>query len=78
MGDIPFPSADDGGCAFWGCSSGRRNDACHRLPLDHVEAEEEVMKLVEAAKAPGTALAPLFEEEVVPPTPTADTGDPRL
>ena len=42
------------------------------------EAEEEVMKLEEAAKAPGTALASLFEEEVVPPTPSADAGDPEF
>jgi len=43
---------------------------------DDEKAEEEVLKLVEAAEAPGTALARLFEEEVVPPTPTADAGDP--
>ena len=36
---------------------------------DDEKAEEEVLKLVEAAEAPGTALARLFEEEVVPPTP---------
>ena len=45
---------------------------------DDEKAEEEVMKLVEAAEAPGTALASLFEEEVVPPTPTADAGDPEF
>ena len=45
---------------------------------DDEKAEEEVMKLVEAAKAHGTTLAKLFEEEVVPPTPTADAGDPKL
>ena len=45
---------------------------------DDKKAEEEVMKLVEAAEAPGTALARIFEEEVVPPTPTADTGDPEF
>ena len=33
------------------------------------------MKLEEAAEAPSTALASLFEEEVVPPTPSADAGD---
>jgi len=44
---------------------------------DDEEAEEEVMKLEEAAEAPGTALASLFEEEVVPPTPSADAGDPE-
>ena len=42
------------------------------------EKAEEVLKLVEAAEAPGTALAWLFEEEVVPPTPTADAGDPKF
>jgi hypothetical protein len=44
---------------------------------DDEKAEEEVMKLVEAAEAPGTALAKLFEEEVVPPMPSADAGDPE-
>jgi len=44
---------------------------------DDEEANEEVMKLEEAAEAPGTALASLFEEEVVPPTPSADTGDSK-
>ena len=45
---------------------------------DDEKAEEEVMKLVEAVEAPGTALARLFEEEVVPPTLTADAGDPEF
>ena len=45
---------------------------------DDEKAEEEVMKLVEAAEAPGTALARLFEEEVVPSMPTADAGDPEF
>ena len=45
---------------------------------DDKKAEEEVMKLEEAAEAPGTALARLFEEEVVPPTPSADAGDPEF
>ena len=45
---------------------------------DDEKAEEEVMKLVEAAEAPSTALARLFEEEVVPPTPSADAGDPKF
>ena len=45
---------------------------------DDEKAEEEVMKLVEAAEAHGMALAKLFEEEVVPPTPSADAGDPEL
>ncbi|XP_066375104.1 uncharacterized protein [Miscanthus floridulus] len=45
---------------------------------DDEKAEEEVMKLVEAAEAPSTTLASLFEEEVVPPTPTADASDPEF
>ena len=45
---------------------------------DDEEANEEVMKLVEAVEAPSTALARLFKEEVVPPTPTADAGDPEF
>ena len=44
---------------------------------DDEKAEEEVMKLVEAAEAPGTVLAKLFEKEVVPPIPSADAGDPE-
>ena len=48
------------------------------MAKDDEKAEEEVMKLVEAAEAPGTALARLFEEEVVPPTPTTDAGDPEF
>ena len=47
------------------------------LAEDDEEADEEVTKLMEAAEAPGTALASLFEEEVVPPAPTADAGDPE-
>ena len=39
---------------------------------DDEEADAEVVKLLEAAEAPGTALASLFEEEVVPPAPAAD------
>ena len=42
------------------------------LPEDDEEADAEVVKLLEAAEAPGTALAKLFEEEVVPPAPAAD------
>ena len=42
---------------------------------DDEKAEEEVLMLVEAAEAPGTALTRLFEEEVVPSMPTADVGD---
>ena len=45
------------------------------LAEDDEEADEEVTKLMEAAKGPGTALAKLFEEEVVAPTPSADAGD---
>ena len=45
---------------------------------DDEKAEEEVMKLVEAAEAPGTVLASLFEEDVVPPTPSAHAGDPEF
>ena len=48
------------------------------LAEDDEEAEKEVMKLEEAAEAPGMALASLFEEEVVPPTPSADAGDPEF
>ena len=47
------------------------------LAEDYEEADEEVMKLMEVAEGPGTALAKLFEEEVVPPTPSADAGDPE-
>ena len=41
------------------------------LPEDDEEADTEVAKLMEAVEAPGTALASLFEEEVVPPAPAA-------
>ena len=47
------------------------------LAEDDEEADEEVTKLMEAAEAPGMTLASLFEEEVVPPAPTADAGDPE-
>ncbi|XP_066341314.1 uncharacterized protein [Miscanthus floridulus] len=47
------------------------------LPEDDEEADEEVTKLMESAEGPGTALAKLFEEEVVPPPPSADAGDPE-
>ena len=47
------------------------------LPDDDGEADEEVAKLMEAAEGPGTALAKLFKEEVVPPTSSADAGDPE-
>jgi len=45
---------------------------------DDKKAKEEVMKLVEEVEATGEALARLFEEEVVPSTPTADAGDPEF
>ena len=47
------------------------------LPDDDGEVNEEVAKLMEAAEGPETGLAKLFEEEVVPPTPSADAGDPE-
>ena len=47
------------------------------LPDDDEEADEEVTELMEAAEVPGAALASLFEEEVVPPAPAADAGDPE-
>ena len=46
------------------------------LPDDDEEADEEVTELMEAAEVPGAALASLFEE-VVPPAPAADAGDPE-
>ena len=39
--------------------------------------DKEVAKLIEVAEGPGTALAELFEEEVVPPTSSADARDPE-
>ena len=45
------------------------------LAEDDEEADEEVIKLMEAAEGPGTVLAKLFGEEVVPPMPSADTRD---
>ncbi|XP_066344274.1 uncharacterized protein [Miscanthus floridulus] len=45
---------------------------------DDENAKEEVMKLVEVDEAPSTALASLFEEEVVPPMPSTDAGDPKF
>ena len=47
------------------------------LSDDEEEADEAVAKLMEAAEDPGMVLAKLFEEEVVPPTPSADAGDPE-
>ena len=45
------------------------------LPDEDGEDDEEVAKLMEAAEGPGTVLAKLFGEEVVPPMPSADTRD---
>ena len=47
------------------------------LPDDDEEADTAVTKLMEAAEGPGMALATLFEEEVVPPLPSADAGGPE-
>ena len=47
------------------------------LAEDDEEADEEVTKLMEAAEAPGTALASLFEEEVVPSVPAIDVRGPE-
>ena len=47
------------------------------LPDDDKEADAVVTKLMEATEGPGTALATLFEEEVVPPLPFADAGGPE-
>ena len=47
------------------------------LPNDDEEANEAVMKLLEAAKGLGTVLATLFEEEVVPPPPSANARGPE-
>ena len=41
------------------------------LPDDDDEADAEVARLMEAAEGPGSTLAGLFEEEVVPPAPAA-------
>ena len=47
------------------------------LPDDDEEADAAVAKLMEVAEGPGTALATLFEEEVVPPPPSTDAGGPE-
>ena len=47
------------------------------LAEDDEEADEEVTKLMEAAEAPGTALASLFKAELVPPASTVYAGDPE-
>ena len=49
----------------------------YALPEHDEEADEEVNKLMEAVEGHGTALASLFEEEVVPPAPAVDAGDPE-
>ena len=47
------------------------------LPDDDEEADAVVTKLMEAAEGPGTVLATLFEEEVVPLLPSAGAGGPE-
>ena len=47
------------------------------LPDDDEETDEAITKLMEAVEGPGTVLAKLFEEEVVPPPPSADAGGPK-
>ena len=47
------------------------------MPDDDEEADEVVAKLMEAAEGPDTALAKLFEEEVVAPPPSTDAGGPE-
>ena len=47
------------------------------LPDDDEEADAAVTKLMEVAEGPGTALAMLFKEEVVPPLPSAGAGGPE-
>jgi len=47
------------------------------LPDDEEEADAAVTKLMEAAEGPGTALATLFEEEVVPPLPPFGVEGPE-
>ncbi|XP_066323648.1 uncharacterized protein [Miscanthus floridulus] len=47
------------------------------LTDDDEEADEAVTKLLEAAEGPSMALATLFEEEVVPPPPSANARGPE-
>ncbi|XP_066320757.1 uncharacterized protein [Miscanthus floridulus] len=47
------------------------------LPDDDEEANAAVAKLMEATEGPGTMLAMLFEEEVVPPLPSAGAEGPE-
>jgi uncharacterized protein YgbK (DUF1537 family) len=46
-------------------------------PDDDEEANAAVVKLMEAAEGLGTALATLFEEEMVPPLPSAGVEGPE-
>ena len=47
------------------------------LADEEEEADAVVTKLMEVAEGPGTALAMLFEEEVVPPLPPAGVEGPE-
>ena len=47
------------------------------LPDDDEEADAVVTKPMEVAEGPSTALATLFEEEVVPPLPSAGAEGPK-
>ncbi|XP_066320487.1 uncharacterized protein [Miscanthus floridulus] len=47
------------------------------LPDDDEEANAAVAKLMEVAEGPGAVLATLFEEEVVPPLPSAGAEGPE-
>ncbi|XP_066381717.1 uncharacterized protein [Miscanthus floridulus] len=57
--------------------SGQAISIGYVLPDDEEEADEVVAKLIEAAKGPSTALAKLFEEEVVPLPSSVDAGGPE-
>ena len=48
-----------------------------KMTHDDEEADAAVTKLMEVAEGPGTALAMLFEEEVVPPLPSAVAEGPE-
>ena len=47
------------------------------LPNDDKGADVAVTKLMEEAEGPGTALATLFKEEVVPPLPSTGAEGPE-
>ena len=47
------------------------------LPDDDKEADAAVTKLMEVAEGPGTALATLFKEEVVPRLPSTGAEGPK-